>query len=85
MSIIGTEGENSTPPVKVEESLIKLQVVSDTNSVQTMQLKRVFNKRVVLIDSGATHNFIHPTLLKRLKAPVTNLLPLNVMLASGVM
>lgn len=43
------------------------------------------NKKVVhvLIDLGATYNFMYPTLLKNLKAPMSNLLPLNVMLANG--
>lgn len=85
--IVEVEGESddNTPPIDVAEPLIKLHVIADVSSVRTMQLKGVFNKRIVhvLNDSGATHNFIHPTLLKNLKAPVSTLLPLNVMLASG--
>lgn len=51
----------------------------------TMQLKGVFNNRMVhiLIDSGATHNFIHPQLLKGTKVQVHKFSPLNVILASG--
>lgn len=80
------EGDDTLPQANIEEPLIKLQVISDTNYVWTMQLKGDFNKRRVhvLIDSGATHNLLHPTLLKNLKAYVNQLLPLNVMLASGV-
>lgn len=82
---VETEGEESPVASDIEEPLIKLQVLSEASSIRTMQLKGVFNKRLVhvLVDSGATHNFIHPTLLKNLKEPVSNLLPLNVMLASG--
>lgn len=82
---VETEGEESPAVSDIEEPLIKLQVLSDLSTIRTMQLKGVFNKRLVhvLVDSGATHNFIHPTLLKNLKSPVSNLLPLNVMLASG--
>lgn len=49
-----------------------------------MQIKGLFNEKLayMLMDLGATHNFIHPTLLRNLKTPVSNLLPLNVMLAS---
>lgn len=88
MSIIvevETEGEESPVMSDIEEPLIKLQVLSDTSLVRTMQLKGMFNGKSVhvLVDSGATHNFIHPTLLKNLKVPVSKLSPLNVMLASG--
>lgn len=50
-----------------------------------MQLKGVFAGRKVhvLIDSGATHNFIHPQLLKGTRLPVHHFAPLNVSLASG--
>lgn len=33
------ENEDNTPPVEVEEYLIKLQVISDSRSVRNMQLK----------------------------------------------
>lgn len=74
------------PPVHdCEEPLIQLHVLADHSNAVTMQLKGLFNNKMVhvLIDSGATHNFIHPTLLKNLKAQVHNLTPLNVQLASG--
>ncbi|XP_004305749.1 PREDICTED: enzymatic polyprotein-like [Fragaria vesca subsp. vesca] len=52
-------------PIDLDELLIRLQVMGGGNS-DTMQLKGVLKKRVVhmLIDFGATHNFIHPQLLK---------------------
>lgn len=72
------------PIIDIEEPLIRLQVMADGGST-TMQLKGSFtNRRVhVLIDSGATHNFIHPRLLKGTKVPVHKFKPLNVLLASG--
>ncbi|KAM5587861.1 hypothetical protein ABKV19_006351 [Rosa sericea] len=74
------------PIVDIEEPLIRLQVMGDGhNSPATMQLKGMFNNKCVhvLIDSRATHNFIHPQLLKGTKTQVHKLPPLNVVLASG--
>lgn len=74
------------PPITdIEEPLIKLQVLQDSSTATTMQLKGTFNNREVhvLIDSGATHNFVHPSLLKNLKTQVHHFPPLNVRLASG--
>ncbi|XP_024196009.1 uncharacterized protein LOC112199191 [Rosa chinensis] len=79
--------EEEVPPITdLEEPLIRLQVMSDNkSSPATMQLKGNFNKKVVhvLIDSGATHNFIHPQLLRGTKVQVHNFSPLHVVLASG--
>lgn len=57
----------------------------ERNPSQTMQLKGTLGNQIVhvLIDSGATHNFIHPQVLKVTKLPVRKLKPLNVLLASG--
>ena len=57
----------------------------ERNPSQTMQLKGTLGNQIVhvLIDSGATHNFIHPQVLKGTKLPVRKLKPLNVLLASG--
>ncbi|XP_061993693.1 uncharacterized protein LOC133711607 [Rosa rugosa] len=79
--------DQEVPPITdIEEPLIRLHVIGDgSSSPATMQLKGLFNNKIVhvLIDSGATHNFIHPQLLKNTKVQVHQLSPLNVILASG--
>lgn len=86
--IVEEEGESDESPVisDVEEPMIKLQVLSNNINVMIIQLKGVFNKLKmvhVLVDSGTTYNFMHPILLKNLKAPMSNLLSLKMMLVSG--
>lgn len=74
------------PPVDSgEEPLIQLNVISDDKWPETMQLKgKCGIKSVhVLIDSGATHNFIHPTLLNGLNAESRGQESLSVRVASG--
>lgn len=74
------------PPVdNGEEPLIQLNVISDDKWPETMQLKgKCGTKRVhVLIDSGATHNFIHPSLLRGLTVESTGQKALSVRVASG--
>ncbi|PRQ25670.1 putative succinate dehydrogenase (quinone) [Rosa chinensis] len=74
------------PIIDLDEPLIRLQVMGDNHSkAATMQVKGRFHGRTVhvLINSGATHNFIHPHLLRGTKVHVHHLPPLNVILASG--
>lgn len=82
---LGHENVEVTSVVNCEEPLIQLHVLEDHSMTVTMQLKGLFNNKLVhiLIDSGATHNFLHPTLLKNLKTPAHRLSALNVQLASG--
>lgn len=78
--------DNEVPPITdLDEPLIRLHIMSDDSNAQTMQLKGLFGGKVVhvLIDSGATHNFVHPQLLKGTKFPVHYFAPLSVSLASG--
>lgn len=59
------------PPIEnTEEPLIQLSVLSEDRRSETMQLKGSYNDNMVhvLIYLGATHNFIHPTLVKLAKA-----------------
>ncbi|KAM5586386.1 hypothetical protein ABKV19_005352, partial [Rosa sericea] len=70
---------------KMDEPLIQLHAVLGEHS-ETMQLKgEVGHKRQVhvLIDSGASHNFIHPSVLKKCKLLYGSKSPLNVKVASG--
>lgn len=83
---IFASGSEEVPPVENgEEPLIQLNVITDDKWPETMQLKgQCGTKRVhVLIDSGATHNFIHPAILNGLKVEVEGLKPLSVRVASG--
>lgn len=74
------------PPVdNGEDPLIQLNVISDGKWPETMQLKgKCGSKSVhVLVDSGASHNFIHPALLPSLKSKIQTMDPLSVRVASG--
>ncbi|XP_024156291.1 uncharacterized protein LOC112164308 [Rosa chinensis] len=82
------EGEVVQPPLVEDnddqEQELQLQMLGDPNN-STMQLKGLCLKKKVhvLVDSGASHNFIHPTLLKNIPAVVKHIKPLRVRLASG--
>lgn len=83
---IPEHGEEAPPSENAEEEpLIKLNVITGDNKSETMQLKGRFNNKQVhvLIDCGATHNFIHPSLLKKGKIPVDYNGALAVKIASG--
>ncbi|XP_062028068.1 uncharacterized protein LOC133743955 [Rosa rugosa] len=69
------------------EPEVQLQVMGEQDNSDTMQVKGWFNKKVVhvLIDTGASHNFIHPSLLKKYKAQIVDIKPLKVRLASGAL
>ncbi|XP_040364306.1 uncharacterized protein LOC121049919 [Rosa chinensis] len=69
-----------------EAPLISLHVLSDINKPETMQLKGQIGKNRsvhVLVDCGATHNFVHPSLLKYYIGIVDKGCPMNVRVASG--
>ncbi|KAM5554117.1 hypothetical protein ABKV19_026048 [Rosa sericea] len=71
--------------VEAANQEIELQAMGDGSKTSTMQLKGILNQRKVhvLIDSGASHNFIHPAALTRSKHLVKPIKPLKVRLASG--
>lgn len=74
------------PPIEnTDEPLIRINVLSGDTTVETMQLKGQFNSKPVhvLIDCGATHNFIHHALLKKGKFDVDHTGALTVKIASG--
>ncbi|KAL6180389.1 hypothetical protein ACLB2K_047052 [Fragaria x ananassa] len=82
----GPEGDNNELALVDDnnEEEVVLQAMSD-GSASTMQLKGLCNKKRahVLIDLGASHNFIHPALLKSVKATVQTISRVRVKLASG--
>lgn len=83
---IFASGTEEVPPVETgDEPLIQLNVITDDKWPETMQLKGQCGPKMVhvLIDSGATHNFIHLAILKGLKTEVEGLKPLYVRVASG--
>lgn len=71
-------------PVEAEQE-VELRAMGDGSSTSTMQLKgQILSKEVhVLIDSGASHNFVHPAALKTSMHKVVQIKPLRVRLASG--
>lgn len=63
-----TDTVDEIPPIEnIDEPLIRLNVLSGDTMAETMQLKGQFNSKQVhvLVDCSATHNFIHPALLKK--------------------
>eukprot|EP00252_Welwitschia_mirabilis_P002415 TRINITY_DN1235_c2_g1_i3.p1 TRINITY_DN1235_c2_g1~~TRINITY_DN1235_c2_g1_i3.p1 ORF type:complete len:434 (+),score=40.30 TRINITY_DN1235_c2_g1_i3:1161-2462(+) len=64
---------------------ISMHAMTGSLSPQTMRVKAELKKQHVsiLIDSGSTHNFIHPNLVKQLNFQWTNDNPLEVMVANG--
>ncbi|XP_004299206.1 PREDICTED: uncharacterized protein LOC101308378 [Fragaria vesca subsp. vesca] len=69
----------------VQEVELQLHAMGDCTNSQTMQLKgECFNRKVhVLVDSGASHNFIHPSVLRNSKIMAQPIKPLKVRIASG--
>ena len=63
---------------------VVLQALEGTES-STMQLKGVCHKREAhtLIDTGASHNFVHPSLLKSAKAKIIPIKTIRVRQAGG--
>lgn len=53
----------------MDELLISLHVLTAANSPKTMQVMGTFHGKLVhvLIDGEATHNFVHPNLIKDYK------------------
>ncbi|XP_061993942.1 uncharacterized protein LOC133711877 [Rosa rugosa] len=93
-SAVGSQGEEHatvmedllTGETMEEAPLISLHVLSDVNKPETMQLKGQIGKNRsvhILVDCGATHNFVHPCLLKYYTGVVDKGCPLNVRVASG--
>ncbi|XP_004301315.1 PREDICTED: uncharacterized protein LOC101314761 [Fragaria vesca subsp. vesca] len=79
-------GEDSATESE-QEPEIHLQIMGGLDDNDTMQVKGVFDHKQihVLIDTGASHNFIHPALLKKCKAQIRDIKPLKVKLASGAL
>lgn len=71
----------------LDEPLIQLYVLAGKVTHDTMQLEGVLgrNKKQVhvLIDSGTTHNFIHPSVIKHAEALFGKGKSLQVLVASG--
>ncbi|KAL6185000.1 hypothetical protein ACLB2K_041135 [Fragaria x ananassa] len=79
LQMLEVEGDPNPPlmPPQIEEIDIQeevLQAMSDGSNASTMQLKgHCLQRRVhVLIDSGASHNFIHPSALHNKKTDVAH-------------
>nr|XP_011468582.1 PREDICTED: uncharacterized protein LOC101308702 [Fragaria vesca subsp. vesca] len=66
------------------DQILQLNAVGDGSS-SIMQLKGCCNKRQLhtLIDSGASHSFMHPNVLKNVRAQVEVIKPVRVRVASG--
>jgi hypothetical protein len=71
----------------LECKAIGLFALTDTSDVgvRTMKLEGFVQGAsvLVLIDSGATHNFISPTVVEALGLPITNTKPMGVRLGDG--
>ncbi|VFQ61172.1 unnamed protein product [Cuscuta campestris] len=82
--------EDTTDGVAQDEVAVTARI-SSLNSmagVTTPRSLRLFatvsdQSLVVLIDGGSTHNFIHPTLVERLRLPVLDIVPFKVYVGNG--
>ncbi|XP_004301871.1 PREDICTED: uncharacterized protein LOC101305766 [Fragaria vesca subsp. vesca] len=77
--------DSVTERVDEDTSEVQLQILGGLDDSETMQVKGEFNnKRLhILVDTGASHNFIHPALLKKCKSKIREIKPLKIRLASG--
>lgn len=70
---------------ETQEPEMQLHSLGEGPNNHTMQLKGILGRKKVhvLIDSGASHNFIHPSVLKYTKVQVQDIKPVRVRVASG--
>ncbi|XP_056852913.1 uncharacterized protein LOC130502194 [Raphanus sativus] len=91
----GVEEELLDEPCELEETVegvaalvaeVSVNSVVGISSPRTMKLRGVIQNRevVVLIDSGATHNFISSKLIAELKLPLSSTRSYGVLVAGGV-
>ncbi|KAH9656946.1 hypothetical protein KPL70_022865 [Citrus sinensis] len=88
MEDVGRESELESKPTEGAENQVvevSLNSVVGLTSPKTLKLAGEINnqKVVVLIDSGASHNFISNELVSILKLPITNTKPYGVILGTG--
>ncbi|PRQ30153.1 putative nucleotidyltransferase, Ribonuclease H [Rosa chinensis] len=79
------DSEGTSRDRKLDELTVSLHVIGDIDNPRTMQLKGRYNNKSVhvLIDGGATHSFIHPSLLHNTSQQVNKLSSLKVVVATG--
>ncbi|KAL4035489.1 hypothetical protein IC575_004182 [Cucumis melo] len=89
------EGESSktpnTGPVEInqleelEETMIEYRAITSLTTKGTMKLRGIVKGKevIVLIDSGATHNFIHHELVKERKIPINRNTQFGITIGDG--
>lgn len=68
-----------------EDSEVFIHVISGTNGLHTLQIQGTKEGKhiTMLIDSGSTHNFVSPSLVKQLHLPRVPCSPVSVLVANG--
>ena len=79
------EKEEASEIFEEISSKILMHAISGSLSLETMQVKRMIKWQpiTILIDSGSTHNFIDPTLSKKIQCCINKEKPFEVMVANG--
>ncbi|TYK15071.1 Ty3/gypsy retrotransposon protein [Cucumis melo var. makuwa] len=86
----GSEAPN-TEPVEInqlgepEETMIEYRAITSLTTKGTMKLRGIVKGKevIVLIDSGATHNFIHHELVKERKIPINRNTQFGITIGDG--
>lgn len=84
LSVIWEE-ENSTEEVEITETEVSIHALNGTQGLHTLDVlrKKEGKQLTILIESGSTHNFISPGMVKVLGVTTHPCSPFNVAVANG--
>jgi Retroviral aspartyl protease len=81
-----SEGEIEVPEgmAEVEEPVVSMFSVKDNKTVKVMKFKGEIRKLPIyaLLDSGSTHSFVNPTVIKGNEHHLTHTIPMIVIVAN---
>lgn len=89
-NVVGNEGQpNVEEVIEVESNEanlnIALHAIPGSSTSRTMRIKARLNNQelVILIESGSTHNFVDPAVVRRAQIPIDPRHKLTVTIANG--
>jgi Retroviral aspartyl protease len=87
---LGTKAKSAENPVETEtempeEAIVSMHAITNNPRVNTMRFKRFIGTTPIttLIDSGSTHSFVNPAVLKEQNCQLVDTHPMIVMVANG--